>query len=113
MQYWFNTRSDKDNVEIQVKVKNDILSFIVPKSRIRNSSGRIFILWITVPGIILLLISVLFLRNQIRPITNLALSAEKFGKGQYVAPNKPSGPIEIRKATIEFEKNEGANFETY
>ena len=43
MQYWFNTRSDKDNVEIQVKVKNDILSFIVPKSRIRNSSGRIFI----------------------------------------------------------------------
>ena len=60
IQYWFNTRSDKDNVEIQVKIKNDILSFIVPKSRIRNSSGRIFILWITVPGIILLLISVIF-----------------------------------------------------
>ena len=104
LQYWFNTRSDKDNVEIQVKIKNDILSFIVPKSRIRNSSGRIFILWITVPGFVLLLISVLFLRNQIKPIANLALSAEKFGKGQYVAPNKPSGPIEIRKATIEFEK---------
>ena len=28
MQYWFNTRSDKDNVEIQVKVKNDILSLL-------------------------------------------------------------------------------------
>ena len=102
--YWFNTRLDKDNVEVQLKIQKDVIVFIVPKSRIRNSSGRIFILWIMVPGIILLLISILFLRNQIRPITNLAMSAEKFGKGQYVAPNKPYGAIEIRKATIEFEK---------
>jgi two-component system osmolarity sensor histidine kinase EnvZ len=57
-----------------------------------------------VPAFLLIIISLLFLRNQIRPITNLASAAEKFGKGQYVAETKPSGAIEIRKAINEFEK---------
>ena len=109
--YWFNTRPDKDNVEVQLKIQNDVIVFIVPKSRIRNSSGRIFILWIMVPGNFTFNINFI-LRNQIRPITNLAMSAEKFGKGQYVAPNKPYGAIEIRKATIEFEKMKAMNLKT-
>ena len=77
---------------------------MVPKSRIRNTSGRIFLLWILVPALLLMGVSLLFLRNQIRPITNLASAAEKFGKGQYVPETKPSGAIEIRKAINEFEK---------
>jgi len=46
----------------------------------------------------------LFLRNQVRPFSILADSAEKFGKGQYVPELKPTGAVEVRKAIIEFEK---------
>ena len=102
--FWFDTKSRTDVVDIRVSTNKTILKFIVEKSRIRNSSARIFILWITIPSIILLIISILFLRNQIKPFTILAESAEKFGKGQYVPEIKPSGAIEVRKAIIEFEK---------
>ena len=102
--FWFNTKVHKDYVKILVEFNNQIVELIVPKSRIRNASGRIFLLWILVPAFLLIIISLLFLRNQIRPIANLASAAEKFGKGQYVAETKPSGAIEIRKAINEFEK---------
>ena len=102
--FWFNTKIHKDYVKVLVEFKNQYIELIVPKSRVRNSSGRIFILWILVPAFILMIISLLFLRNQIKPIANLASAAEKFGKGQYVAEARPSGAIEIRKAINEFEK---------
>ena len=102
--FWYDTRSKTDVVDIRISTNKDIIQFIVLKSRIRNSSARIFGLWITIPSLFLLLISVLFLRNQVRPFTILAESAEKFGKGQYVPEIKPSGAIEVRKAIIEFEK---------
>ena len=102
--YWYNTRANKDYVDIRIQINKNVLQFIVHKSRVRNSSARIFILWITIPSILLLMISILFLRNQVRPFSILADSAEKFGKGQYVPELKPSGAIEVRKAIIEFEK---------
>ena len=102
--FWFNTKIHKDYVKVLVEFNNQHIELIVPKSRVRNSSGRIFILWILVPAFILMIISLLFLRNQIKPIANLASAAEKFGKGQYVAEARPTGAIEIRKAINEFEK---------
>ena len=102
--FWFNTKIHKDYVRILVEFDDKIVNLLVPKSRIRNASGRIFLLWILVPAFLLISISIIFLRNQIRPITNLASAAEKFGKGQYIAETKPSGALEIRKAINEFEK---------
>ena len=102
--YWYNTRANKDYVDIRIQINKNVLQFIVHKYRVRNSSARIFILWITIPSILLLMISILFLRNQVRPFSILADSAEKFGKGQYVPELKQSGAVEVRKAIIEFEK---------
>jgi len=102
--FWYDTKSKKDVVDIRISTNKDVIQFIVLKSRIRNSSARIFILWITIPSFFLLLISILFLRNQVRPFSILADSAEKFGKGQYVPELKPTGAVEVRKAIIEFEK---------
>ena len=49
-------------------------------------------------------ISLIFLKNQTRPITNLARVAEKFGKGEEIEEFKPSGAAEIRQAGYEFDK---------
>ena len=49
-------------------------------------------------------ISLIFLKNQTRPITNLARVAEKFGKGEEIEEYKPSGAAEIRQAGYEFDR---------
>ena len=103
--YWHNVRFNSSYVQVLVLLnKNEVIEFLVPKSKIRSTSGRIFALWITVPSLIFLFISIIFLRNQIRPIVLLSQAAEKFGKGQFDSDFKVSGALEIRQASYEFEK---------
>jgi len=102
--YWFDTISFKNGVELRIKHKNGFLQIFFPKKKIAPSSARIFALWITLPGLLLILIAILFLKNQTRPIVNLAKAAEKFGKGEYIKEFKPSGAKEIRQAAYEFDK---------
>ena len=45
-----------------------------------------------------------FLKNQTRPITNLAKAAQRFGKGDYINEFRPSGAREIRNAAYEFDR---------
>ena len=102
--YWFNTSKYKSAVEIKIKTKNESITFIFPKDKISPSSVRLFLLWITLPSFVLILIAIIFLKNQTRPIVNLAKAAERFGKGDYVNEFRPSGASEIRKASYEFDK---------
>ena len=103
--YWHNVRFNSSFVQVLILLnKNEVIEFLVPKSKIRSTSGRIFALWITVPSLIFLIISIIFLRNQIRPIVHLSQAAEKFGKGQFDSDFKVSGALEIRQASYEFEK---------
>ncbi len=102
--YWFDTTSRKNAVELRIKYKNGFLQIFFPKERIAPSSARIFALWITLPGLLLIMIAIVFLKNQTRPIVNLAKAAEKFGKGEFVKEFRPSGAKEIRQAAYEFDK---------
>jgi len=103
--YWHNVRFNSSFVQVLVLLnKNEVVEFLVPKSKIRSTSGRIFALWITVPSLIFLFVSIIFLRNQIRPIVLLSQAAERFGKGQFDSDFKVSGALEIRKASYEFER---------
>jgi two-component system osmolarity sensor histidine kinase EnvZ len=103
--YWHNVRFNSSYVQVLVLLnKNEVIEFLVPKSKIRSTSGRIFALWITVPSLIFLFISIIFLRNQIRPIVLLSQAAERFGKGQFDSDFKLSGALEIRQASYEFER---------
>ena len=102
--FWFNTTNYKELIDLRIKYQNGYFKFLVPKDRVTSSSARIFALWITVPAVIMVLISLIFLKNQTRPITNLARVAERFGKGEEVEEFKPSGALEIRQAGYEFDK---------
>jgi len=102
--YWFDTTSFKNSIELKIKYLNGYFQFIVPKSRVTNSSARIFALWITLPAFLLILIALIFLKNQTRPIINLARASEKFGRGEDIGEYRPSGALEIRQAGYEFER---------
>ena len=102
--YWFDTVTYIDLVDLRVRTDDQIIQIFFPKSKIAPSSVRVFVLWITLPSLILILIAILFLRNQTRPIVKLSKAAERFGRGEKVDDLRPSGASEIRKATIEFDK---------
>ena len=102
--YWFNTVNYLDIVEVRIRSGNKNLQFFFPKERIATSSVRLFVLWVTLPSIILILIAILFLKNQTRPLTNLAKAAQRFGKGDYINEFRPSGAREIRNAAYEFDR---------
>jgi len=102
--YWFDTTSYKETVYLKIKYKNGFLQIFFPKDKIAPSSVRIFALWITLPGLLLITIAIVFLKNQTRPIVNLAKAAERFGKGEYIKEFRPSGAKEIRQAAYEFDK---------
>ena len=102
--YWFNTLKFKNAVEIKIRTESETMEFLVPKEMVSTSSVRLFVLWTTLPSIVLILIALVFLKNQTRPLVRLAKAAEKFGKGDYVNDFRPSGAAEIRKAAYEFDR---------
>ena len=102
--YWFDTTSYKELVDLRIEYNDGFLQIFLPKHKIAPSSARIFALWITLPGLLLILIAMVFLKNQTRPIVNLAKAAEKFGKGESTKGFAPSGAQEIRQAGYEFDR---------
>ena len=102
--YWFNTSKFKNAVEIKIQSNNEVLDFLVPKEMISASSVRLFLLWTTLPSILLIVIALIFLKNQTKPLVKLAKAAERFGKGDYVNDFRASGSLEIRKAAFEFDR---------
>ena len=102
--YWFNTVKFKNAVEIKIKSGDDVIEFLVPKEMVSASSVRIFVIWTTLPSLILIIIALIFLKNQTKPLVKLAKAAERFGKGDYVNDFRASGSQEIRKAAFEFDR---------
>jgi two-component system, OmpR family, osmolarity sensor histidine kinase EnvZ len=102
--YWFNTTKFKNAVEIRIRMEEQTIAFLIPKDMVSASSVRLFVLWTTLPSIVLVLIALIFLKNQTRPLVRLAKAAERFGKGNYINDFRPSGAAEIRKAAYEFDR---------
>ena len=102
--YWFNTSNFKNAVEIKIRSGDEVVEFLVPKELVSTSSIRLFVLWTTLPSVVLIVIALIFLKNQTKPLVRLAKAAERFGKGDYVNDFRPSGAQEIRKAAYEFDR---------
>ena len=102
--YWFDTLAYKELILINIKHSNGYFEFLIPKDRVTSTSARVFALWITLPALLLISIAIIFLKNQTRPIVNLAKAAERFGRGENIDEYRPSGALEIRQAGLEFDK---------
>jgi two-component system osmolarity sensor histidine kinase EnvZ len=102
--YWFDTTTYKELIHINIKHNSGYFEFFIPKDRVTSSSARMFALWITLPALLMITIAIIFLKNQTRPIVNLAKAAERFGRGENIDEYRPSGALEIRQAGLEFDK---------
>ena len=92
-------------IDVYVLLTNDEwMRVVVPLGRLHSSSSYIFILWVFGLSILFFTISLIFMRNQIRPILRLSVAADRLGKGQDIVDLKPSGAREVRLAAEAFNK---------
>ena len=83
--------------------KDKTLRVYARRSYTYASNTHIFLVWMVGTSLVLLTISILFLRGQIRPILSLARAAESFGKGQKMPEDfAPRGADEVRRAGLAF-----------
>ncbi len=101
--FWIDTVGRSNFVDIRVQLKDSIIRVIARRKRAYAKNSHIFILWMLGTSLVLLTIAVIFLRNQIRPILQLAEAAEGFGKGREApADFRPRGAQEVQRAAIAF-----------
>ncbi|MBO9125008.1 MULTISPECIES: ATP-binding protein [unclassified Rhizobium] len=100
--FWIDTVGDSNLVEVRVKLDGKILRVLAKRNQTYASNTHIFIVWMVGASLVLITISILFLRGQIRPIQKLAAAAESFGKGQKADNFYPRGADEVRRAGLAF-----------
>ena len=84
--FWIDTVGNSNLVEIRIQLDDAVMRVFAQRSAAYASNSEIFLFWMVGTSSILLIVAVLFLRNQIKPILRLADAAESFGKGRE-APN--------------------------
>lgn len=87
---------------VRLATTNGVVELNVARKRLQNPTTYLFFVWMVGAAILVTSIAVIFLRNQLRPISRLARAAEAFGKGRTIGRLKPSGAAEVRQATAAF-----------
>src|SRR6476646_6259158 len=100
--FWIDTVGKSNLVEIRIQLDDSVMRVFAQRSAAYASNSEIFIFWMLGTSSILLIVAVLFLRNQIRPILRLADAAESFGKGREAPNFRPRGAREVRRAAHAF-----------
>ncbi len=101
--YWIDTIGSSGFIEVRIKLDGAVMRVLAPRAQLMPSNTHIFIVWMVVSATILLIVAILFLRNQIRPILSLADAADRFGRGRPAPPDfKVRGAREVRLAAQAF-----------
>ncbi len=100
--FWFDTTRYPEYVDIRVQTPDGVLRFIAVREKVLATTGHIFLLWIVGASTLLTAVSLIFIRNQIKPIRQLAEAAEAFGRGKDPERFKPAGATEVRQAALAF-----------
>ncbi|MCI2393130.1 ATP-binding protein [Aliiroseovarius sediminis] len=89
--------TSREAVVVGVDTRHGPMRVQFSRDRVSASNPHQLLVLMVATGVLMTLIAYLFLRNQIKPIRQLARAAEAFGKGQ-VVPYKLAGATEVRSA---------------
>ena len=99
--FWIDTIGKSSLVEIRIQLEDSMMRVLAHRNAAYASNSHIFLVWMVGTSLVLLAVSIAFLRNQIRPILRLAQAAQDFGKGRD-AEWRPHGAREVRQAGYAF-----------
>ncbi|HSQ97845.1 MAG TPA: ATP-binding protein [Rickettsiales bacterium] len=91
-----------NNYVISIQKKKGVLNITVAKKDLIVKTANIFMTWNIALSVITLLIAILFMKNQLKPINLLKKHVKKFSLNQNMDMLKPTGSAEIRDLTISF-----------
>ena len=89
--------SFRKHVETKIATSKGVLRVLIPRRRMNAANPHLLLVWMGVSAVLLTGIAIVFLRNQIRPIRDLARAASAFGRGRS-EQFRPSGAEEVRRA---------------
>lgn len=86
----------------QVEIEEGIIEMIFSDKRLVTPTIATFLVWLIVSFVVVVIVSVYFLRLQIKPILMLARSARRFGQNKSIKYIPVVGAYEIRTAISSF-----------
>jgi two-component system, OmpR family, osmolarity sensor histidine kinase EnvZ len=99
---WYDSTCPGTQVLIRVPTDEGVLQLKAYRDRVQARSGPLFVAWISGATLFLLTVSILFIRNQVRPIVQLADAMERFGRGEDTGHFRVRGAREVRAAALSF-----------
>jgi two-component system osmolarity sensor histidine kinase EnvZ len=101
--FWIDSSGQQGFVDIRVQVEKGLVFRILSdEDRAYAAGTNTFLFWMFFSSLVLAAIAIVFLRNQIKPILQLAEAAQKFGMGRDVGDFHPRGAAEVRLASQAF-----------
>ena len=97
-----DTQRGGKTVHAAIQLSDGVLRVALPKNRLTTRNPHFLLVWMMAVSVFLIVVATMFLRNQVRPIRQLATAAEAFGKGRPAPVFKPSGAEEVRRAAMAF-----------
>ncbi|MBY0447683.1 MAG: HAMP domain-containing protein, partial [Hyphomonadaceae bacterium] len=100
---WYDASCPGERVRIRVPAAGGVLEMRAYKSQVQAGSLIPFIVWTLAATAALSTVSLLFIRNQIKPVQVLADAMDRFGQGLPAASTfRPRGAREVRQAGASF-----------
>lgn len=93
--FYLNNKSD---ILVYFQLQRGTLELGFSNKKFQSPTTFVFISWVAGSALLLLMIAIVFMKNQLRSILNLATAAERLGKGLDSLNFKPSGATEVKKA---------------
>ncbi|MEM7177244.1 MAG: ATP-binding protein [Pseudomonadota bacterium] len=89
--------SIRKHVDVRIDTSRGVLRVLVPRRRMNAANPHLLLVWMIVTALALTTVATVFLRNQVKPIRDLAKSATAFGHGRS-EEFRPTGAEEVRRA---------------
>ncbi|MEM9901645.1 MAG: ATP-binding protein [Pseudomonadota bacterium] len=92
---------DTGSVFVELETRFGVMGVEFSRRLVAASNPHQFLVIMLVFGVLVTVVAFVYLRNQLRPVSDLANAAEAFGKGRVVS-YRPRGALEVRQAGTAF-----------
>lgn len=99
---WYDASCPGPTARVRTATAGGVLEFRPYKSQIEAGSIIPFLIWTLAATAALSTVSLLFIRNQIKPVQLLANAMDRFGQGLPIGDFRPRGASEVRQAAGSF-----------
>jgi len=89
---------NRSNIVLLIELPTGTAKLYFNHKKIQSPTTFIFLSWVVGSALLMLVIAVVFMKNQVRSILQLAEVAERLGKGLEIPKFKPTGATEVKKA---------------